>query len=208
MIDLISEAQRFAKNAHRGIDHRRKYSHKPYEVHLAAVAELVASVCRDPEMIAAAWLHDTVEDTPTTLADIEKRFGKRVAQLVSELTDVSRPAQGNRAARKQIDRLHTAKASARAMTIKLADLIDNCQDIYRADPGFARVYLGEVASLMEVLMQGDKSLYKRLQEILVQCAAQLDSAGQTKTADAGLDLDRNSDKLPCSERKGNPPCKK
>lgn len=208
MTDLISEAQRFAKNAHRGIDHRRKYTHKPYEVHLAAVAELVASVCQDPEMIAAAWLHDTVEDTPTTLADIEKSFGKQVAQLVSELTDISRPGQGNRAARKQIDRLHTAKASARVMTIKLADLIDNCQDICRADPGFARVYLVEVASLLEVLTQGDKSLHKRLEEILVQRVAQLDASGQEQTADAGLNLDGNSDKLPCSERKGNQPCKK
>lgn len=208
MTDLISKAQSFAKNAHRGIDHRRKYTHKPYEVHLAAVAEQVASVCRDPEMIAAAWLHDTVEDTPTTLADIEKSFGKRVAQLVSELTDVSRPGQGNRAARKQIDRGHTAKASARAMTIKLADLIDNCQDICRADPGFARVYLGEVASLLEILTQGDKSLHKRLEEILVQRAAQLNASGQEQTADAGLNLDGNSDKLPFSERKGNQPCKK
>ncbi|HTP95309.1 MAG TPA: HD domain-containing protein, partial [Burkholderiales bacterium] len=158
MIDLVPRAQRYATGAHRRIDQRRKYSSQPYEVHLKAVADLVASVTDDAETLAAAWLHDTVEDTPATLQDVEREFGPGVAQLVAELTDVSRPGDGNRAARKAIDLAHTAQASPRAQTIKLADLIDNCRDISRNDPRFARVFLPEMAALLAVLGAGHPRL--------------------------------------------------
>jgi len=59
----------------------------------------------------AAWLHDTVEDTPCTLDDVRNMCGEEVAVLVEMLTDTSKPEDGNRAARKAIDREHTAKAS-------------------------------------------------------------------------------------------------
>ncbi len=62
--------------------------------------ELVRSVPHTEEMLAAAWLHDTVEDTPTTLGDIESHFGPKVAELVRMLTNVSRAEDGNRFERK------------------------------------------------------------------------------------------------------------
>jgi hypothetical protein len=159
--DLVEQARHFATQAHQRIDHRRKYSRQPYHVHLEAVAGLVASVSDDAEMIAAAWLHDTVEDTPATLNDIEQQFGVAVAELVEELTDVSKPGDGNRAHRKAIDRRHSAQASARAKTVKLADLIDNCRDITAHDPGLARIYLAEMGALLEVLQEGDARLLER-----------------------------------------------
>ena len=64
------------------------------------------------EIRIAAWLHDVVEDTPTLLEDVESAFGKSVAYLVDCLTDVSKPSDGNRAVRKEIDRQHLAKASS------------------------------------------------------------------------------------------------
>ena len=170
---LVERASRFATQAHRRIDQRRKYSKQPYEVHLKAVADTVASVTDDQEMIAAAWLHDTVEDTPATLEDIEREFGSDVAELVSDLTDVSRPGDGNRAVRKAIDRAHTARASARAKTVKLADLIDNCRDICKNDERFARVFLVEMASLLEVLGEGDEVLQRRAHKALEKCAQRL-----------------------------------
>jgi hypothetical protein len=127
----------------------------------------------DPEMIAAAWLHDTVEDTPATFGDLEREFGPGVTQLVAELTDVSRASDGNRDARKAIDRNHTAQASPRAKTVKLADLIDNCRDICRHDHRFARVYLGEASALLEVLTDGDAALYRRAQRAVADCARHL-----------------------------------
>ncbi len=158
MNSLIERARTFATSAHQRIGQQRKYNNQPYDVHLNAVAKLVASVSDDPEMIAAAWLHDTVEDTPATLDDIAENFGAAVAELVESLTDVSMPSDGNRAIRKSIDREHSAQASARAKTVKLADLIDNCKDIAEHDERFARVYLVEMGALLEVLEDGDPTL--------------------------------------------------
>jgi hypothetical protein len=80
--------------------------------------------------------------------------------LVEQLTDVSRPEDGNRAKRKAIDRAHTAKASPEAKTIKLADLIDNTRSIVELDPGFAKIYLVEKVLLLEVLQEGDAGLWE------------------------------------------------
>jgi len=158
MSDLVQRAREYATRAHERIDQRRKYSGQPYQVHLEAVADTVARIGGDEEMIAAAWLHDTVEDTPATHQDIEDNFGPGVAQLVRELTDVSRPSDGPRAVRKALDREHLAQASDRAQTIKLADLIDNAEDICQHDERFARTYLGEMAALLEVLDRGHPDL--------------------------------------------------
>lgn len=159
MQNLIEQARAFAIEAHRQINHRRKYSAQPYDVHLKAVADLVASVTANPQMLAAAWLHDTVEDTAVTLDQVRDNFGAEVAALVADLTDVSRPSDGNRAARKAIDREHTARASLQAKTIKLADLIDNLRDIVPADPNFAPLFLVEARGLLAVLQDGDARLW-------------------------------------------------
>jgi hypothetical protein len=165
MTDLVKRASVYATRAHQRINHRRKYSKQPYHVHLEAVARMVATVTDDPEVIAAAWLHDTVEDTPATLDDIETEFGKAVAELVEELTDVSKPGDGNRVVRKEIDRNHTSQASRRAKTVKLADLIDNCRDITKHDPRFARIYLVEMAQLLDVLKGGDVTLLAKARKV-------------------------------------------
>lgn len=155
---MEQRAKDFATRYHGSIDHRRKYTGEPYITHPAAVVELVRSVPHTEAMICAAWLHDTVEDTPATLDEIERVFGGTVAALVEMLTDVSKPSDGKRAVRKAIDREHTAKASPEAKTIKLADLIDNTKSIAAHDPKFARVYLAEKALLLEVLKEGDAVL--------------------------------------------------
>ena len=173
MTDLVRRAQDYATRAHQRIGQVRKYNKQPYHVHLEAVAKLVAEVTDDPETIAAAWLHDTVEDTPATLEDIEAEFGLPVAELVEELSDVSKPSDGNRATRKAIDRDHTAQASARAKTVKLADLIDNCRDITKHDPRFARVYLVEMGALLDVLEEGDERLFQDAVRVYAAAMEQL-----------------------------------
>ena len=152
MNELVNRAAHFATRAHRRIDQRRKYTSQPVEMHLRAVAEIVAGVSDDPEMIAAAWLHDTVEDTPATLGDMEREFGRAVRELVAEVTDVSRPSDGNRAARKAIDHEHLSRASARGKTIKLADLIDNCDDIC---PDTAGLYEVDAFGCPILVLDGD-----------------------------------------------------
>lgn len=173
MSELIKKAQDFATTEHQRINHVRKYSNQPYQTHLQAVAKLVSTVTDDEQMIAAAWLHDTVEDTPATLGDIEETFGLQIAELVEELTDVSKPSDGNRAARKEIDRQHLATASRRAKTIKLADLIHNCTDIVKHDEKFAVTFLSEMQALLDVLVNGDITLLKRAQKLLVKSSKKL-----------------------------------
>lgn len=161
---MIEEAFRFACCAHLG--QKRKYTGCPYIEHPLAVAALVAAVEDDPEVVAAACLHDVVEDTPVSLEEIAQRFGARVAALVAEVTDVSRPQDGNRKVRKALDKEHLAAASPAAQSIKLADLIDNTSTIIYYDPVFAEVYMQEKRDLLKVLTRGNQALHDRATEIV------------------------------------------
>ncbi len=185
MDDLIERARSFGTKAHARINHLRKYTFQPYDIHLQAVARRVASVCDDPAMIAAAWLHDTVEDTPATFEDLEREFGCDVAALVKELTDVSKPSDGNRTVRKAIDRQHLSTVSPRAKTIKLADIIDNCVDICSHDPVFGRIYLEEAKALLEILREGDPRLHREAEETLAKCSSEhVDARSEKRAAEA------------------------
>ena len=165
---MINKARKFAEAAHSSIDQRRKYTDDPYIIHPASVAKLVSSVTDNVAMICAAWLHDVVEDTPVTLDEIRSEFGDEIAELVSDLTDVSRPEDGNRKVRKAIDREHTRLASPEAKTVKLADLIDNSRSIIEHSPGFARVYMEEKKLLLEVLREGDEILFSMAEQIVIE----------------------------------------
>ncbi|MGK3129487.1 HD domain-containing protein [Pantoea sp. C8B4] len=163
---LEEQARRYATQAHAAAGQRRKYTDEPYIVHPAAVAELVRSVTDDEQMIAAAWLHDTVEDTPSTLQDIESHFGPRVAKLVDMLTDCAQPKAKNRAARKLAHFRHTAEACPDAQTIKLADIIDNTRAIVHFDPDFARIYLIEKKVQIQLLNEGNPQLWQQAEQII------------------------------------------
>jgi (p)ppGpp synthase/HD superfamily hydrolase len=159
-MDIVRKAQVYAMAAHAAVGQKRKYTGEPYIVHPAEVASIVAQVPGATEdMVAAAWLHDVVEDTGCTYTDIHMAFGADIAALVGWLTDVSKPEDGNRAHRKAMDRAHTAEAPAEAQTIKLADLISNSRSIMAHDPEFARTYLEEKRLLLEVLTKGDPGLH-------------------------------------------------
>lgn len=181
MKDLIHRAQAFATRAHQRINQRRKYTQAPYVDHLAATAKLVASVTEDPETIAAAWLHDTVEDTAVTIQDIQAEFGENVAELVLDLTDISTSSDGNRATRKAIDLKHLACASPRAKTVKLADLINNCIDITKNDARFSITFLSEMAALLEILSEGNAELYALAQKTHTRCSTKFGLKGVLPT---------------------------
>lgn len=158
---IIQEARIFATAAHAAVGQTRKYTGEPYFYHPAEVAHLVAEYTNnDPELVAAAWLHDVLEDTSVEIGLLESLFGKRVADLVAGVTDVSKPEDGNRPTRKAIDRAHIAKQPPECKTIKLADLISNAASIVRHDPAFAEVYLEEKVLVLDVLSDGCPELYK------------------------------------------------
>jgi (p)ppGpp synthase/HD superfamily hydrolase len=156
---MLDEAIAFATEAHKG--QFRKYLDIPYITHPIEVMEIVRTVPHTKAMLIAAVIHDTVEDTAVTFNDIRNHFGEEVMSLVMQLTDVSDLTMGSRAIRKEIDRQHTAKASAEAKTIKLADLISNTASIVEHGKDFAKVYLPEKARLLEVLTEGDATLYEK-----------------------------------------------
>lgn len=162
----VIRAIAFATKAHD--EQQRKYTGEPYINHPIEVARIVSTVPHTTEMIIAAVLHDTVEDTDTTIEDVSKAFGSEVATLVADLTDISRPEDGNRAVRKAIDKEHTHKASPSAKTIKLADLISNTVAITQHDPNFARVYLKEKEELLKGMSDGDTVLYAKAVQLLAE----------------------------------------
>ena len=131
-IVTLARAYHFA--AARQVNQRRKgEAAEPYMNHLTEVAELVARATRgsDPEVVIAAVLHDTVEDTEATLDELKAQFGERVAGLVAEVTDdKSLPKQ----TRKDLQVEHAAHASRGAQIIKLADKTSNLRALAAGPP--------------------------------------------------------------------------
>jgi (p)ppGpp synthase/HD superfamily hydrolase len=148
---LVERAARFAAAAHAG--QTRKWTGVPYFTHVAGVAERLAG---DGSAVrAAAYLHDTLEDTAATYEQLVAEFGAEVADLVVELTDIytkeSYPHL-NRKARKALECARLATISGRAKRIKLADIADNAADIEAVAPKrFAQMWLAEKAALLKVL---------------------------------------------------------
>jgi guanosine-3',5'-bis(diphosphate) 3'-pyrophosphohydrolase len=129
---LLFRALAFAAHKHR--DQRRKDAEaSPYINHPIALAEVLAGEggVADVEVLAAALLHDTIEDTDTTRAELEREFGARIAATVAEVTDdKSLP----KADRKRLQIEHAAGLSRGAKLVKLADKICNLRDVADRPP--------------------------------------------------------------------------
>ena len=151
MTNRIDKAKEFGRKKHEG--HVRKYTGGPYfDEHCIPVAEAVQDAGGSEDMVIAALLHDTVEDTDTTVAEVGAAFGAGVSGLVAELTDVythEAYPDLNRAARKKLEADRMASASPQAKMIKYYDMKDNTSSITEYDPGFAKVYLAEKEYLLK-----------------------------------------------------------
>lgn len=131
-LQRILAAAHFAAEHHTG-QKRKGEAGEPYINHLIEVAELVAasSDTLDINLVMAAFLHDTVEDTDVTREQLEQRFGDDVASLVMEVTDdKSLPKEKRKAL--QVENAH--KKSPRAQTLKLADKISNLRALLSSPP--------------------------------------------------------------------------
>ena len=131
-VSLLIEAISFAAEKHRN-QRRKDASASPYINHPIALADVLANEGHDTDIdvLCAAVLHDTIEDTETTVAELENRFGPRIASIVVEVTDdKSLPKQ----VRKQLQIEHAASASREAKLVKLADKICNLRDILNTPP--------------------------------------------------------------------------
>lgn len=128
---ILLEALELAAHKHR--DQRRKDQQKsPYINHPIAVARtLWAAGVRDERVLVAAVLHDTIEDTETTRAELAARFGEEIAAIVAEVTDdKSLP----KAERKQLQVEHAPHLSTEAKLVKLADKTCNLRDMVDSPP--------------------------------------------------------------------------
>ncbi len=131
-ISLLLKAVRFSAEKHK-TQRRKGAEGSPYINHPIAVAETLWTVgeVRDINIIVAAILHDTVEDTKTPIGEIEDHFGPVVRSLVEEVTDYkSLP----KAERKRLQIEHAPHLTKGAQQIKLADKISNIQDVAYAPP--------------------------------------------------------------------------
>lgn len=158
-LNIIEKASLFAMATHGAIDQRRKYTNDPYFVHPVAVSEIVRTVeGHTREMVAAALLHDVVEDTAITIDLIYILFGPLVGDMVKGLTKISMPADGNRTIRKKKDREYTWLQGWETQTIKVADIIHNISDITSATDGFAEVFINEKRLALRGMRKADPNL--------------------------------------------------
>jgi GTP diphosphokinase / guanosine-3',5'-bis(diphosphate) 3'-diphosphatase len=131
-LPLLLRALAFAAHKHR--DQRRKDAEaSPYINHPIALAEVLAREggVADIEVLAAALLHDTIEDTDTTIDELRREFGERIAGIVAEVTDdTSLP----KADRKRLQIEHSGGLSEGARLVKLADKICNLRDVASRPP--------------------------------------------------------------------------
>ncbi|MES2203027.1 MAG: HD domain-containing protein [Patescibacteria group bacterium] len=151
--ELIEKAKAYAHRAHTG--HKRMDAEgSPYIVHPEEVADLVAKSGGSAQEVAAAWLHDTVEDTPTTIEDIKREFGDEIAEIVHGLTDLPEfeklPVAERKA--KQAERVRGESISVRR--IKLADQTSNVPTVGSGmfldmTPGRALDYVRGAKSIAE-----------------------------------------------------------
>jgi (p)ppGpp synthase/HD superfamily hydrolase len=161
---MIEKAILFGRYAHR--DQVRKGSGDAYWTHTERVGWKAMSLGLDEDVVAAAFLHDTIEDTGATVELLTSLFNANVAKNVWWLSDQSKKEDGNRKDRKAIDRAHIAQASSQIKTVKLIDSEDNLIDIRETDRNFAKVYFQEKRDLLEVLRDGDIRMVNAVQDLI------------------------------------------
>jgi len=165
----IQLAELIATTAHYAIGQKRKYTGRPYIVHPAEVVKILKDFgIKDEVVLSAAWLHDVVEDTEITIEFIRWNVCVSVADVVEMVSDISRPDDGNRAVRKQMDREHYLTADWRGRSVKLADCLSNGRDIEKNDRNFSVVYFKEIKLLLPYLKGGDELLYQAVDKMIFE----------------------------------------
>lgn len=153
-LEMIELAKSVAMFAHQG--QTRKGTSLPYFTHCHSVAKAVAECGGDSVAIAAAYLHDVLEDTSITAHQLvfEYGFPQEVVDVVIELTDVYTPQKYpdlRRSERKKLETGRLSKVSTRAKLVKRCDVEDNDKTIELVGGGFAKIWRAEKAELLKVI---------------------------------------------------------
>lgn len=165
---LVHDAALYAHAAHGAVGQRRKFVGTPYIEHPQAVAERVAQVPGiSPEAVAAAWLHDVIEDTEVTPTMLGEHFPEYVVTLVLALTAPAKEAdQSSRVHRLAVIE-QLAHAPAEAQTIKCADILDNCSSLVARQGVKARPYLENKRDQLLVLTGACPELQSEALKVVV-----------------------------------------
>lgn len=180
--EVVRKIIAFTDTAHG--DQMRKYTPERYIVHPVKVMKTCRKYTPNAAVLAAALLHDVLEDTPVSedqirsflLTLLPPSVVDETLKLVIELTDVYTKGaypRLNRRKRKQKEFERLAATSPDAQTIKYADILDNALDIAESDPDFGRVFLEEAMTLLEDLDKGDPHLYREVKETVQRSLALL-----------------------------------
>ena len=164
-MNIIYRAREFAFSAHK--NQFRKYSNEPYFVHPCEVAAIVSIVSSNENVIAAAYLHDVLEDCNISLTLLKQEFNIEIAKYVRELTNFyTRKKYPNlsRTNRKLFEAQRLENCSSNTQTIKLADRICNARDITQYNKEFSIVYVEETKQLLPRLNRGSTLLQNILQD--------------------------------------------
>jgi guanosine-3',5'-bis(diphosphate) 3'-pyrophosphohydrolase len=163
--------QEFADKAHG--EQKRKYTGERYVVHPVKVMEILKHHTNNPVILAAALLHDVLEDTTVSENEMRTFLNKldyplpteEIITLVIELTDVFTKKNYphlNRKKRKRLEFARLANASANAQTIKYADVLDNTRDVVEYDRDFGLTFLREAKAMLPCISKGNPDLYKKV----------------------------------------------
>lgn len=176
-MNVVDYADLYAERAHR--DQIRKWTGRPYIEHPRRVANILCDANERegggthgylPAEIAAALLHDVIEDCGVTYEQLAEDFGPYIAQIVRALSNPPKSDRKsvNRQQRKQEDRDRLAGENWLIQSIKLADRIDNLQDMEDCcgDKGFLVLYRQESRLLLDSLTKADPRLRERLGDLL------------------------------------------
>ncbi|WP_207425393.1 HD domain-containing protein [Pedobacter sp. SYSU D00535] len=180
---VLEQIKNFADRAHG--DQTRKYTPDRYIVHPIRVMEICQAYTNDLPILAAALLHDVLEDTPVRKEEIfnfllgllGNEQAERAVKLVVELTDVyvkDKYPQWNRRKRKTKEAARIKVTSPDSQTIKYADIIDNCKEIVERDPDFGSVFIRECRNLLKVIPDGNWQLYQIARSTVDDCIKKLE----------------------------------
>lgn len=182
MEDTLQKIITFTDQAHG--QQTRKYTPDRYIVHPVRVMETCRKYTDDISVLAAALLHDVLEDTPVTTGEIRYFLSgllnpqqvDKTTLMVEELTDVyvKKDYPGlNRRSRKSKELERLKKISPDSQTIKYADIMDNSVEIATQDTDFALVYLKESRTIMLNLTKGNEELYGETMKVIDEAINQL-----------------------------------
>lgn len=169
MKEILDKITDFGDAAHG--EQLRKYAPDRYMVHPKRVMQKLENYTDDITILAAALLHDVLEDTSVTAKEIEdflntlltSEQSKKTVSLVIDLSDVFVKRDYpklNRKERKRMELERLIKTSPDSQTIKYSDILDNTLEIVDEDPSFAKVYLNEVSLILKNLDKGHPELRK------------------------------------------------